>query len=98
MFQPFRDFPITFALSSKMAEGNDEILIPEYTLLEVRGEHLPHHVDRCRFAGPEFKLPYSLVEEHFDALDGAASCRLRVLQQTRIERIVDDIHDCQIAV
>ncbi len=78
---------------------NDEILIAEYdSLLEVRGEHVTHHVDRCRFAGPEFKLPYSLMEKHVDPLDGAASGRLRVLQQTRIEWIVDDIHDRQIAV
>ena len=45
------------------------------------------------FAGPDFELAGTLVDEHFYALDGGDASRLRGLEEWGVQRVVDQVED-----
>jgi hypothetical protein len=59
----------------------------------VGRENFPHGIDWSSFTGPEFELPNGLMQEHFDALNGATAYSLSILKELCIEWVVDNIHN-----
>ena len=61
----------------------------------VEGEK--YHAQHLRlgrgFAGPEFELARTLVDEHFNALNGGDAAGLGLFQEWSIQRVLDQIED-----